>query len=70
LGEWGRDAAVLTAFTVLGGGAAYAAVEKTDAHGHAPRVWDGVWWAMTTVTTVGDGDLTPMTTGGHSLPWW
>jgi voltage-gated potassium channel len=48
---------------VLGGGAAFAAVEK-EQHLSA---WDGVWWAITTVTTVGYGRPFVTTDGGRII---
>jgi voltage-gated potassium channel len=56
-----RGAAVLAAIAAFGGGAIFSQVEK----GYS--VWDGVWFAVTTMTTVGYGDLSPHTTGGRLL---
>jgi voltage-gated potassium channel len=56
-----RDAAVLALVAVLGGGAAFAALEKEQ----DLSAWDGVWWAMTTVTTVGYGTPEVTTDGAR-----
>jgi voltage-gated potassium channel len=58
-----RDASVLALFAVLGGGAAFTAVEQDQ----DLSAWDGIWWAITTVTTVGYGDPAVTTDGGRII---
>lgn len=56
-------AALLTALVVIGGGAAFTEAE----HAQHLSLDDGIWWALTTVTTVGYGDVYPHTGVGRLI---
>jgi voltage-gated potassium channel len=41
-----------------------AAIRAPDRHEYA-SIWEGMWWALQTVTTVGYGDVTPESVAGR-----
>ena len=54
---------VLAAFFVFVGGVSIHELEPD----RAPTVWEGIWWAIVTLTTVGYGDISPATFEGRAL---
>lgn len=60
VGAW-RAVAIITAAVTIAGG---VLVRITDPDNFG-SVWDGLWWSIQTVTTVGYGDSVPTTLAGR-----
>jgi voltage-gated potassium channel len=59
---------LVAAVVVVGSGLAVATIEAADPARNIQSIPDGLWWAVTTITTVGYGDRFPVTPIGRAIP--
>ncbi|MBA3552423.1 MAG: potassium channel family protein [Actinobacteria bacterium] len=60
-------ALVVAAAVIAGSAVAIAEVERSATDSNIRSLSDGLWWAVTTVTTVGYGDRFPVTAVGRGI---
>ncbi len=61
-----RTVTVLACTTIVLIACASFAITRTDAS-EFPTIYDGLWWAASTITTVGYGDVVPASTEGRAI---
>jgi voltage-gated potassium channel len=62
-----RDAAILITLVWLVAVVGFGILERIVEPQTFPTVWLGMWWALETVTTVGYGDVVPVTPAGKII---
>ena len=58
---------LIAAGVVVGSGLVVATIEESDPARNIRSIPDGLWWAVTTITTVGYGDRFPVTAIGRAI---
>jgi voltage-gated potassium channel len=62
-----RDAAYLIVAVWLAAVILWGVLEHIVDKATFPTIWLGMWWSLQTVTTVGYGDVVPVSTAGRAL---